>query len=265
MPAERQPLSRTALVWMMVGEWRAHPGRVVTAALAIAIGVALGFAVHLINGSAQNELAQAVRTVNADADLQVHAATPRGFDETLYPILARSPGIATASPVVELSARFGTAPSRSLEGGGLTVLGIDPLRAAAVTPTLLGSGAAQAAGATGFAPESLFDPRAIVLSPAALAASGRKVGEPVTITAGGHSVDFVVAGVCNKTIAAELAIAVGTVKAHVKAIMNKLDASSRTQAARIATQRGLVELATSTTDRYAPVNRLAPPALAWAH
>ena len=114
MPAERRPLSRTALTWMMVGEWRAHPGRVVTAALAIAIGVALGFAVHLINGSAQNELAQAVRTVNADADLQVHSTTPLGFDETLYPALARAPGIAAARPVVELSGRGGTGPSRSL-------------------------------------------------------------------------------------------------------------------------------------------------------
>ena len=179
---------------MMVGEWRGHPGRVVTAALAIAIGVALGFAVHLINGSAQNELAQAVRSVNADADLQVHATTPLGFDEALYPILARAPGIAAASPVVELSARFGTGPSRSLESGRLTVLGIDPLRAAGVTPALLGRVAAPAQGASGFVPESLFDPRAIVLSPAALAASGRQVGEAVTITAAGRSVEFVVAG-----------------------------------------------------------------------
>lgn len=179
---------------MMVGEWRGHPGRVVTAALAIAIGVALGFAVHLINGSAQNELAQAVRSVNADADLQVRATTPLGFDETLYPALARTPGIAAASPVVELPARFGTGPSRSLEGGRLTVLGIDPLRAAGVTPTLLGRVAAPAQGASGFVPESLFDPRAIVLSPAALAASGRQVGETVTITAAGRSVEFVVAG-----------------------------------------------------------------------
>jgi putative ABC transport system permease protein len=202
MPAERRPLSRTALAWMMVGEWRAHPGRVVTAALAIAIGVALGFAVHLINGSAQNELAQAVRAVNADADLQVHATTPLGFDEMLYPALARSPGVAAASPVVELSARFGAGPSRSLEGGGLTVLGIDPLRAAAVTPSLLGRGAAPEAGASGFVPESLFDPRAIMLSPAALSASGGKVGETVTITAAGHSVDFVVAGVLSGTASA---------------------------------------------------------------
>jgi DNA-binding NarL/FixJ family response regulator len=76
---------------------------------------------------------------------------------------------------------------------------------------------------------------------------------------------FVVAGVCNKTIAAELAIAVGTVKAHVKAIMSKLDASSRTQAARIATERGLVELAAATTDRYRSVDRSTPFASAWAH
>ena len=33
----------TAARWMLFGEWRAHPARVVTAALAIAIGVALGY------------------------------------------------------------------------------------------------------------------------------------------------------------------------------------------------------------------------------
>jgi DNA-binding NarL/FixJ family response regulator len=48
-------------------------------------------------------------------------------------------------------------------------------------------------------------------------------------------------GQCNKAIARELEIAVGTVKSHVKAIMEKLDASSRTEAASIATQRGMVD------------------------
>jgi DNA-binding NarL/FixJ family response regulator len=47
-------------------------------------------------------------------------------------------------------------------------------------------------------------------------------------------------GECNKVIARELQIAVGTVKAHVKAIMGKLDATSRTHAANIAAARGLV-------------------------
>lgn len=51
---------------------------------------------------------------------------------------------------------------------------------------------------------------------------------------------LLVQGCCNKTIARQLEIAVGTVKAHVKGIMSKLHASSRTQAVSIAVVRGLV-------------------------
>jgi DNA-binding NarL/FixJ family response regulator len=53
-------------------------------------------------------------------------------------------------------------------------------------------------------------------------------------------------GLCNKSIANRLGIAIGTVKYHVKAIMGKLEASSRTHAASIAAERGLVGEATST-------------------
>src|SRR5882672_4044853 len=59
-------------------------------------------------------------------------------------------------------------------------------------------------------------------------------------------------GLCNKSIARELGIAVGTVKTHVKAIMSKLDASSRTEAASIATQRGLVDVSHSSLRRAKP-------------
>lgn len=48
-------------------------------------------------------------------------------------------------------------------------------------------------------------------------------------------------GACNKTIARRLNIAIGTVKTHVKSIMSKLDAASRTQAVTIASHRGLVD------------------------
>lgn len=51
---------------------------------------------------------------------------------------------------------------------------------------------------------------------------------------------LLVQGCCNKTIARQLEIAVGTVKAHVKGVMSKLHASSRTQAVSIAVARGLV-------------------------
>lgn len=59
-------------------------------------------------------------------------------------------------------------------------------------------------------------------------------------------------GQCNKSIACDLEIAVGTVKAHVKSIMSKLDASCRTEAARIATERGLVELPDASSERKKP-------------
>ncbi|WP_394788738.1 response regulator transcription factor [Rhodoferax sp.] len=47
-------------------------------------------------------------------------------------------------------------------------------------------------------------------------------------------------GLSNKAIANALGIAVGTVKAHVKAILEKLQVSSRTQAASLAVERGLI-------------------------
>ena len=49
-------------------------------------------------------------------------------------------------------------------------------------------------------------------------------------------------GLCNKSIAGRLGIAVGTVKAHVKSIFGKLEASSRTEAASIATELGIIAI-----------------------
>jgi putative ABC transport system permease protein len=174
--ADPRRLSGTTLRWMIAGEWKAYPARVFLAALAIAIGVALGFAVHLINASALTEFDRAIRTVNGDADLQVHAASERGFDERLYPRLARLPGLAGASPAVELAAQAdGRAP--------LTLVGLDMLRAASVTPNLLGKGAADP-----------FDDKALYLSPAAMQASGHRVGDTVVVTAAGRSAPFILSG-----------------------------------------------------------------------
>jgi putative ABC transport system permease protein len=149
-----------ALRWMAMAELRAHPARWLTAALAIAIGVALGYAVHLVNRSALDEFARAVQSVNGAADLQVLATQSQGFDESLYPVLARIPGIAQASPVVEVTLVL---PERRR----LTVLGLDVLRAARVTPALLGRPfeSGQARGAL-----SAFSEDAVFLSSAAATA-----------------------------------------------------------------------------------------------
>jgi putative ABC transport system permease protein len=162
---------------MAVAELRAHPVRWLTAALAIAIGVALGYAVHLVNRSALDEFARAVQTVNGAADLQVQATQARGFDEKLYPVLARIPGIAQASPVVELTLPL---PERRR----LTVLGLDVLRAAWVTPALLGrpftgEKAGDGAGAT----FDVFAEDAVYLSSAAASALSAQPGRALRLDA----------------------------------------------------------------------------------
>jgi len=52
---------------------------------------------------------------------------------------------------------------------------------------------------------------------------------------------LVVAGDANKLVAKKLNIALGTVKVHVRSIMSKLGARTRTEAAAIARRRGLVD------------------------
>ena len=97
------------------------------AVLAIALGVALGYAVQLITGSAVNELARGAQLLAGDADLQVRG--PRGgFDEAIYPQLARLPEVAVASPVVELDAKLAGRDE------ALKIIGEDAFRAAALGP-----------------------------------------------------------------------------------------------------------------------------------
>jgi len=174
-------MSATALRWMVAGEWRAHPVRVAIGALAIAIGVALGFAVHLVNASALTSFDAALRTVTGDADLRVQAAGPDGFDEMLYPRLARLEGIASASPVIEIRATIGAVRHP------VTLVGIDVLRAGAVTPALIGR-PAEGDG------EALFASDAVFLSSAALAANNARIGDGIVVSGAGRTARFRIAG-----------------------------------------------------------------------
>ncbi len=82
-----------------------HKGRLAVSVLAIALGVALGYAVQLINAVALNEFSQAVRSLAGEADLEIRG--PRaGFDEMLYPRVARLAQVAVASPVLEVEAKL---------------------------------------------------------------------------------------------------------------------------------------------------------------
>lgn len=69
----------------------------------------------------------------------------------------------------------------------------------------------------------------------------------------------------NKAIAQQLSIELGTVKSHLRAIMTKLGASSRTQAVRIAASRGLVDdHAQTELEPFPPRSRSVEPRLQYA-
>ena len=170
------------MAWLIGGEWRWHPLRFALTALAIAVGVALGFAVHLINGSALRSFDRAVRGVNGAAELQVRAASPLGLDERLYPRVATAAGVADASPVVRLQARA--------NGKGFALLGVDVIRAAQVTPTLVGvrPSGPETRGDEAFGADALF------LSREAMTRLGTRTGARIAVTANGRTVPLEVAG-----------------------------------------------------------------------
>ena len=110
-----------------------HPWRNAAAVLAVLLGVALAFAVHLINASALSEFSNAVRAVGGQPDLELRAMQG-SFDEAWYERIARQPEVAWASPVLEVSTY---ALSADAERVALRVIGIDPLLVAPVAPALL--------------------------------------------------------------------------------------------------------------------------------
>jgi putative ABC transport system permease protein len=139
--------------WLLGAEWRSHPARAAMAIATIALGVALGYAVQLINSAAFNEFSAAAKSLSGQADLQVRGAQPN-FEESWYPRLASEPGVAFASPVLDLDV---TVPSQN---AALKVLGIDVFRASRITPELIGVPSAQR-------PLDSLSDDAIFLSPAA--------------------------------------------------------------------------------------------------
>src|SRR5580765_7757355 len=81
-------------------ELRHHPWRNAAAVIAVTLGVALAFSVHLINASALSEFSSAVRSVGGQPDLELRAVQGT-FDETFYSRVAAHAQVAAASPVLE--------------------------------------------------------------------------------------------------------------------------------------------------------------------
>ena len=169
-------------IWrtLLLAQIREQPGRFLVTILALALGVALGSSVYLVNTAALNEFGLATKRLVGEADVVIRG--PReGFSEQLFVNLAHNPAVNALSPVLELEVAL---PIRS---DTLKVLGLDVFRAAVLQPALigdLGEGAFQ-----------LLDSDAIYLSSAA--ANGLKLrrGDRLDVTVGSSAKQLRVIGI----------------------------------------------------------------------
>ena len=114
-------------------ELRQHPWRNAAAVMAVMLGVALAFSVHLINASALDEFSNAVRSAGGQPDLELRAVQG-SLDENLYARAAALEQVQAASPVLEI-ATLALAPGG--ERKPLRVIGVDALVVASLAPALI--------------------------------------------------------------------------------------------------------------------------------
>src|SRR5258706_5855764 len=196
-------------------------GRAALSALGIALGVALGYGVHLVNRAAVDDLAASVRELSGGADFEVRGGRG-GFPEALYAQAARLAGVASVAPVLELEA--------GLAGTERTVrvLGVDVLRA----PALVADPALRVEllqGQKALASPALFD---------------ELRGKAVRLIVGGKTLELEVAGAV-RLKGQVILLDIGTAQWRLERLgeLNRLDVRLARGAEREAVRRGLAALA----------------------
>lgn len=123
------------LHWFVLPLLKAHWGRNLAALIAIASGVALALAIHLVNQTAISEFQRSIARVNGKAQLQVKGSQPY-FDQAVWFTLtaelqySANPPIRELSPIIEVE-------SSDSSGRRYKIIGLDLLRAIEVTPELI--------------------------------------------------------------------------------------------------------------------------------
>lgn len=191
-------------------------GRMALSVAGIALGVALGYGVHLVNRAAVSDVAAAVRALAGEADLEVRGGRA-GFPEALYPKIARLAGVAVASPALELDA--GVAGTERT----LRVTGIDILRAALLQPQLVLDDR-----------DELLAPDRVFLSAAAAEELGLRKGDGIALVAGSSVVELKIAGVLSslRGVAALTDIATAQWRFGRLGELNRIDVRLRAGAGR---------------------------------
>lgn len=175
--------------WISLRHLVGDGGRTLLTLLGVALGVAVFVSIRLANHTAMAAFAQTVDSVAGKANLQVVSDTG-GFDERLYPRVRALSGVDAAAPVVQAYARAAVgghpptaAPVQTDHGGydeTLLILGIDPFSerpfARWEPPRQRGI-----PGGAGF----LADPRGAAITQLLARRHGLKLGDPITVLAGG--------------------------------------------------------------------------------
>ncbi|HQO29846.1 MAG TPA: ABC transporter permease, partial [Accumulibacter sp.] len=158
--------------WLIRAQWRSRRTATLLSLLAIALGVALAYAVHLINQAALADFARAMHRVQGEPDAVLAARDSAGrVPLATVNEIARDPAVQLIAPVIETRVRLAGSAQP------LRLLGVDVFSAAGLMPNLLPrteDGAALA---------GLLD-GGLYASPAALSQTGLTVGATLTLHRG---------------------------------------------------------------------------------
>lgn len=165
---------------LLLAQLREQPTRFLVTVFALALGVALGSSVFLVNTSALNEFGLATKRLVGEADIVIRGPH-EGFAEQVFVDLAHNASVSALSPVLELEVAL------SGRNDTLKVLGLDPFQAASLQPTLIGD--------IGDGVFQLFAPDGIYLSSAAAQALQLHRGDPLPVTVGSSAKTLRVLGI----------------------------------------------------------------------
>lgn len=171
---------RTLAWWLIRAQFRTRRAATVLSMLAIALGVALGYAIHLVNDAALADFSRAMRTLQGDPDALIAGRdSSSGVPLASINEIASDPAVLVVAPVIETRVRIG--------GTLLRLIGIDAFSAAAVMPGLLPRPAEG-----GVAGDILAG--AVYASPALLDKLGLPIGATVTMLRGDQQWSTRIAG-----------------------------------------------------------------------
>nr|WP_232542379.1 FtsX-like permease family protein [Nocardia bovistercoris] len=109
-----------------IGELLAHRGRSLMSLSVMAVSAALLVAVLSISGSVTGSVHKLTSALGGRAQLEITGITDAGFEQSLLPVIAATPGVETAVPMVR--AQLGSGADRALLIGadtGIAALGGD--------------------------------------------------------------------------------------------------------------------------------------------